>query len=142
MLDTGYPDASYQVSLTRVEHFNLANFLFGYAYGEQLQFTTIKKRDEIREDEPRMPRDDELVMPEGGRSSRFGEFKGFDNETLRKHLEKKNFDLDNILSIKLTEGYKEVSDSKTTKFLDEGFRQIKEEHKKDLLKKGYRRPII
>ena len=61
---------------------------------------------------------------------------------MRQHLEKRKFDLDNILSIKLTEGYKGISDSKTTKFLDEGFRQIKEEHKKDLLKKGYRRPII
>src|SRR5690606_24224589 len=89
MLQTGYPDPSYRTSLTKAEHFNLANFLFGYAYGEFLQFATIKNRDEIREDEPRMPRDDELAMPEGGRSSRFGEFKGFDNETLREHLEKR-----------------------------------------------------
>src|SRR5690606_26497058 len=42
----------------------------------------------------------------------------------------------------LTGGYKGISDAKTTKFLDEGFRQIKEEHKKEILKKGYRRPII
>src|SRR5690606_16854689 len=102
MLDTGYPDYSYQTALTRAEHFNLANFLFGYAYGEQLQFVTIKKRDEIREDEPRMPRDDELVIPEGGRSDRFGEYKGLSNETLRQHLGGKKFDSDNILSIKLT----------------------------------------
>src|SRR5690606_23720559 len=137
MLDTGYPDSWYQVSLTRAEHFNLANFLFGYAYGEQLQFVTIKKRDEIREEEPRMPRDDELVIPEGGRSDRFGEYKGLSNETLRQHLEKRKFDSNKFLSIKLTYGYKGISDSKNTKFLTKVFDKLKKN-----IRKTYKKKVI
>src|SRR5690606_17540284 len=78
----------------------------------------------------------------GGRSSRFGEFKGFDNKTLRYHLKQREFKLDTALSVKLTEGYKGTSKVKTKKFLEKGFRQIKEKYKEKLLEKGYREPMI
>src|SRR5690606_2274751 len=78
----------------------------------------------------------------GGRSSRFGEFKGFDNKTLRYHLKQREFKLDTALSVKLTEGYKGTSKVKTKKFLEKGFRQIKEKYKEKILEKGYREPMI
>ena len=52
-----------------------------------------------------MPRDDELVMPEGGKSDRFGEYKGLSNETLRQHLEKRKFDSENILKKNIRKRY-------------------------------------
>src|SRR5690606_8241817 len=94
-------------------------------------------RDEIREDKPRLPRDDELVMPEGGRSSRFGEYKGVTNQTLRSHLEKSKITLDTPLEFYQTAGFKGTSKIKTKKFLEEGFRHIK-----DKRYRGYRTPLI